>query len=94
MVNMENTEKIFADGFMFDVTPKHIQEKCPWIKGRLSIKANTAIEFIEKHKNKNGYLNIDLKVAKSGKFYLELNTYVKQGEKVDLPEVELGQIPF
>lgn len=88
---------IFADGFIFK--PKH--EKAPdWIRGGVSIKANEAIAFIEKHKSERGWLDLDLCLSKSGdKYYFKLNTYNKENpekqqeqkqEKEELPEIDIN----
>ena len=63
-------EKIFADGFSFKR-----QEKAPdFVVGRLSLKVEDAIAFMEKH-TKGGWVNLNIKTAKSGAYYVELDTY-------------------
>lgn len=63
-------EKIFADGFSFKR-----QENAPdFVVGRQSIKVDEAIAFLKQHV-KNGWVNIDIKQAKSGKYYCELDTW-------------------
>ena len=80
----EKTEKIFVDGMRFEKP----NEKAPeWVKGKISIKADKLIEFIEKHKSAKGWLNIDLKKAKSGALYLELNTWASG--KSENPDEEI-----
>lgn len=67
-------EKIFAEGFSFKRN-----EKAPdFVIGRLSLKADEAIEFIKKHQ-KNGWINLDVKKARTGNFYIELDTYEPNG---------------
>lgn len=69
--NMENQEKIFAEGLRYE-----IPEKAPeWIKGKLSIKVPDFIKFLEQNQSNAGWVNIDLKVSKGGKAYAELNTW-------------------
>lgn len=68
------SDKIFINGLIF----KRPSLKAPdWVKGTLSIKVNELIEFL-KINNKNGWVNIDLKESKDGKYYAELNTYQRQ----------------
>jgi len=73
---MEKQEKIFVDGMRFELPNEIMKEKTPWIKAKISVKAPEFILFLEKHQNKGGYINIDLKKSdKTGGMYLELNTW-------------------
>ena len=68
------SEKIFAEGFIF----KRPNEKAPdFIKGHLSIVIAEAIPFLQKHA-KGGWVNLDIKESKSGKLYMDLNTWEKE----------------
>ncbi len=72
---MEN--KIFADGFIFkrpDNTPD-------FIVGKVSVKVDEAIKFLKTH-TKNGWVNMGIKRAKSGKFYMELDTWEPKQQTV------------
>ena len=75
-------DKIFIDGMIF----KAPHEKAPeFIKGTLSVKCEDFLAFMKVHSNK-GWLNIDLKESKNGKYYAELNTWnpdQKQGAQFD-----------
>jgi hypothetical protein len=63
-------EKIFADGFSFKR-----QENAPdFVVGRLSIKVEDATAFM-KTNQKDGWVNLNVKTARSGNHYLELDTY-------------------
>lgn len=80
-------ETIFADGFFFE----RPREKAPdFVKGSLSIKVHEASQFMQKHKNRAGYINLDLLVSTKGKLYLKLNQYEPKREdnKVELENVE------
>ena len=69
-------EKIFANGFSF----KRNENAPEFVVGRLSMKIDDAIEFM-KQNQKNGWINLDVKKARTGNFYIELDTYTqKQGE--------------
>ena len=63
-------EKIFANGFSF----KRKDNAPEFVVGRLSLKVDDAIEFI-KQNQKNGWINLDVKKARTGNFYIELDTY-------------------
>lgn len=67
---MAQDEKIFADGFSFKRN-----EKAPdFVVGRLSMKADEAVAFIRQHE-KSGWVNLNIKTARSGNYYVELDTY-------------------
>lgn len=74
-------EKQFAKGFIF----KRNDNAPEWAIGKLSIKAQEAIQFINE-KNNGGWLNLEIKKSKEGKFYIELDTYeAKPKAESDLP---------
>jgi hypothetical protein len=87
------SDKTFAEGIYFDLP----REGAPdFVKGRMSFKVAEAVVFLQKHENNAGYVNLDLKVGKSGKAYAELNTYVPtkpEGLKEEAAEEE-SEIPF
>lgn len=63
-------EKIFADGFLFKRN-----EKAPdFVVGRLSIKVDDAIAFMKQHE-KSGWVNLNVKTARSGNYYMDLDTF-------------------
>lgn len=77
---MAQDEKIFANGFSFKRS-----EKAPdFVIGRLSMKADEAVAFIREHE-KNGWVNVNIKKARTGNFYVELDTYEssKDGAKAE-----------
>lgn len=66
----DQEEKIFADGFVFKRN-----EKAPeFVIGRMSIKVEEAIAFIQKHQD-NGWVNLGVKQARTGNYYVELDTF-------------------
>jgi hypothetical protein len=92
---MSQDEKIFADGFSFKRS-----EKAPdFVVGRLSMKADDAVAFIRTHE-KGGWVNLNIKTARSGNHYVELDTYEpNQGATKAKPapvqaDVEDDDIPF
>ena len=65
-------EKVFADGIMFKVP----HEKAPeFVKGKLSIKVEEFIPFLEDNASDTGWVNLDIKESKGGKMYLEVDTW-------------------
>ena len=67
---MSDQEKVFADGFIFKRNPKAPE----FVIGRVSIKVNEAISFL-KSVERNDWVNLDVKQARSGNYYMELDTY-------------------
>ena len=67
---MQQEEKIFADGFVF----KRSENAPDFVVGRLSLKVDEAIAFI-KANEKRGWINLNIKTARSGNHYIELDTY-------------------
>lgn len=88
---MAQDEKIFANGFSFKRS-----EKAPdFVVGRMSMKAEDAKAFISEHE-KNGWVNVNIKQAKNGNYYVELDTWEAKGS-APAPAVkkeEDGEIPF
>ena len=67
---MSQDEKVFADGFSF----KRGENAPAFVVGRLSMKSDEAVAFIRQHE-KNGWVNLNIKTARSGNHYVELDTY-------------------
>ena len=80
---MEKQSKTFANGFIF----KRNDNAPDFVVGKLSIKAQDAIMFINQH-NKKGWLNLDIKKSKEGKFYMELDTYESKESNESNSEVK------
>jgi len=68
---MSQKERVFADGFRFER-----KESAPeYVVGRLSLKIDEAVAFINKHANANGWVNLSIMIGRSGNPYVELDTY-------------------
>lgn len=67
---MEKQDKVFADGFIF----KRSDNAPDWVVGNMSVKVEDAIAFLQANA-KNGWVNLKINAAKSGKFYMELDTW-------------------
>jgi len=86
---MKKTEKVFADGFMFKMNPNSPE----WVVGTLSLKADEAIAFIQKNAEK-GWVNLKVNVGKSGKPYVELDTWKPDAKKEVVEEFNSEALPF
>jgi hypothetical protein len=63
-------DKVFASGFIFKRN-----EKAPdFVVGSISMKVDDAITFMRDHE-KNGWVNLTVKQARSGNYYIELDTF-------------------
>ncbi len=87
---MAQEEKVFADGFSF----KRRDNAPDFVVGRVSVKCDDAVAFMRKN-HKNGWVNLNINQAKSGNYYVELDTFEPKNqsdnvakqtkEEVDLP---------
>ena len=75
-------DKIFADGFLF----KRRENAPDFVIGNISVKVEEAISFL-KANHKNGWVNLNVLTAKSGKPYIELDQFVpkKKDSVNDIP---------
>ena len=85
-------ETVFADGFIL----KAPHENAPdFVKGSLSVKVDEAIKFLETHKDEKGWVNLDMKESKGGKWYVQKNDWKpKEKEESTETEVKADEIPF
>ena len=78
------TDKIFADGLMF----QEPSEKAPsWVKGKISVNVKKFTDFLNQQQNERGWVNLDVKQAKGGSIYVELDTY-KPGQPKERSEFQ------
>ena len=85
---MAQEEKIFADGFLFKRN-----EKAPdFVVGRISIKVEEAIAFIKQHQ-KNGWVNLGVKTARSGNYYIDLDTFESKEKESAVDKYEAKAKP-
>ena len=78
---MENT-KVFADGFIF----KRNETAPEFVIGGISVKVDEATKFLSVNA-KNGWVNLDVKQSKGGKYYMELNTFEPKSSGGNSPAV-------
>jgi hypothetical protein len=84
-------EKVFADGFIFKR-----QENAPeFVVGSMSIKVDEAMAFLAQNES-NGWVNLNVKKSKGGKYYMELDTWKPKTEKVfeKVSEKPSEDLPF
>lgn len=80
---MDKKEAIFPKGIFYNKP----REGAPdFIRGSISIKADEAIEFINQYKNASGYVNLDMKLSREKRIYLELNTFTPTKRENAQPE--------
>ena len=87
-------DKVFADGFSF----KRRENAPDFVIGNLSIKVEDAIPFL-KSNARNGWVNLNVLTASSGKPYVELYTFVPKPLNTDTKETpvqatETEDLPF
>ena len=63
-------DKIFANGFSF----KRNERAPEFVVGSLSMKVDDATAFMREHEKK-GWVNLSVKQARSGNYYIELDTF-------------------
>lgn len=62
-----------AEGFFFERPRPNAPE---FVKGRMSVKVDEAILFLQEFKNEGGYVNLDLLLSKNGEnLYFKLNEW-------------------
>jgi hypothetical protein len=71
-------DKIFAEGFSF----KRRDNAPEFVVGRQSIKVDEAVAWLKAHA-KNGWVNIDIKQARGGNYYCELDTWESPNTKTN-----------
>lgn len=88
---MAQEEKVFADGFSF----KRRDNAPDFVVGRVSVKCDDAVAFMRKN-HKNGWINLNINQAKSGNYYVELDTFEpkNQSENVAKQTKEEVDLPF
>lgn len=68
-----NMAKTFPKGIFFQKPRENAPE---FVRGSLSFKVDEAIQFLNEHKNAQGYVNIDMLKSEKG-IYLALNEWKK-----------------
>lgn len=87
-------EIIFAEGFRIDLPDERTKEAAPWVKSKISVRVDDAIEFLKKYRNDRGFVNIDVKLSKGGSLYMELNSWkIKQEEQEQQEFIKTMQTP-
>jgi len=82
----QQPEKVFADGLI----SKRNQNAPDFVIINQSYKVDEFISFLKKH-NKNGWVNTSTKMAQSGKYYTELDTFEPKSKTTTEKQTE---VPF
>jgi hypothetical protein len=90
-------DKVFAQGFSF----KRNANSPEFVVGKQSIKVDEAVAFLQANQ-KNGWVNLDVKQAKNGNYYMELDTWEPKGasqagsapKNPFAPTTSTGDLPF
>ena len=90
-----STEKNFAKGFIF----KRNANAPGFVVGNISVKVDEAIAWLQANQS-NGWVNMKVNTAKSGSYYMELDTWATDTQKIreagqpkPAPEVD-DSLPF
>jgi hypothetical protein len=75
---MEKKDKVFADGIIF----KRNDNAPAFAIGKLSFKVKEAVAFLLANE-KNGWVNVNINQAQSGKYYIEVDTWEATGAKAE-----------
>lgn len=76
---MEETKKEFPEGVYFSKPRENAPD---FIKGHVAL-SEGIVEYYNSKKNAKGYVNLDLKMSKGGKLYLDLNDWTPDEKKED-----------
>jgi hypothetical protein len=83
-------EKIFTQGMIVKAPREGAPE---FVKCSISIRTEEFTTFLENHTKPDGWVNIDVKVGQSGKWYGQLNQWTKDTPRPQSP-VERSDSPF
>ncbi|MHA1138495.1 MAG: hypothetical protein ACTSSE_18600, partial [Candidatus Thorarchaeota archaeon] len=86
---MSQDEKVFANGFSF----KRRENAPEFVVGRLSLKVDDAMAFVKEHMS-DGWINLNVNQARSGNYYVELDTYKPKDEVTAPKKAESDGLPF
>ncbi len=91
---MQDSTKTFATGFFF----KKPSERAPsFIIGNASFKVDDFSDFLQKHMDAKGYVNISIKESQKGTVYGELDTWEpkkQDDDKVVDDTMPADDLPF
>lgn len=84
-------DKIFPKG----ISIRKPSENAPdFIKSNIGINLPEFMTWAEQHTDDRGWLNLDLKLSKEGKQYLELNTFKKTAPATEKQSIDSESLPF
>lgn len=84
---MENSK--FAKGLFFKRNPNAPD----FVVGNLSIKAKEFVDWMRENVKPDGWVNLQVKQSKEGKYYAEIDTWEPSGDRQKAPEAPLSPQP-
>ena len=81
-------EANFVKGMYFEKPKPPTPE---FIKGKISIKVAELVPYLQENENGGGYVNIDLKKSKAGKYYFQLNDW-KPSDSPSSPKTAVEEL--
>ena len=81
------SEKKFAKGFYGTMKPQNAPS---FVLGRVSIKVEDAIQWLQENKNDKGYVNLDINEGRDGKLSIFINEFKPKTQPIELNE----NLPF
>lgn len=89
---MEQTTN-FPEGFYVDRPSENAPD---FVKCKLSVQVDRAVEWLQANKNEKGYVNIDMLNSRENKLYLKFNDFKPEAKKeVTYPEgIDPASVPF
>lgn len=82
-------DKVFADGFSF----KRRDNAPDFVVGQMNVKVDDAIAFL-KNNNKKGWCNMNINKARSGNYYVELDTWEPKVKGEPRKQEASDNLPF
>jgi predicted membrane-bound spermidine synthase len=81
------SEKKFARGFYGTMKPQNAPS---FVLGRVSIKVEDAIQWLQENKNEKGYVNLDIYEGRDNKLSIFLNEFKPKSQPIELND----SLPF
>ena len=75
------SEKKFAKGFYGTMKPQNAPS---FVLGRVSIKIEDAIQWLQENKNEKGYVNLDIYEGRDNKLSIFLNEFKPKTQTIEL----------
>lgn len=92
-MSKQSEGKNFAEGIYFKPPHPNAPE---FVLGKISIKVDVAVKWLQENVSETGYVNMDAKLSKSGKYYVEKDDWQPGGrvQNKGHPGTLSDDIPF